>query len=152
LDGISLSENPLTTNKTEIITTMKERRRTEKDGKETYSAPIMLKKTGKNRIVDFRIASLETATLPSHELKTLNKPRLYPTRNRNNVKTLSIIDNGIVDKGIETPATKSNSLMKKPINTKKAKLRPTEKRMVSTILVFLSFKNLRRMKPGINVR
>jgi len=131
---------------------MKERMGTEKDGKETYSVPIMLKKTGKNRMENFKIASFEKITSSFHEFKPLSKSRLYPTRNRTNVRTLSVISNGIVDKGIETPTTKNNSLIKKPTNIEKAILRPTEKRMVSTIFVSFNFKNLRRMKPGTNVR
>ena len=152
MDGMTLSENPPITKKAATIIIMRKRIGVEIDRKETYSAPIMLKRTGSNRIADLRIASLESARLLLHELRPSNRSRLYPTKERDNVKTLSAISSGIVDKGREMPTAKNNSLMKKLTNIKKAILRPTEKHTVSTILVSFNFRNLRRMKPGTNVR
>jgi hypothetical protein len=152
LDGTSLSENTLTAHKTATMIIIEERKGVEIDGMETYNAPIIPKRTGNNKIPDLSISFSETAMLPRHELKPPDNSCLYPTRNKKNVKTVSVISSGIVDKGFEIPANNSNSLMKKPTNIKKTMLRPVEKRMVSTIFVCFSFKKLRRMKPGTNVR
>jgi hypothetical protein len=64
----------------------------------------------------------------------------------------SEFSNGNGDKGQVNPTAKSTSLIKKPENITKTKLRATEKISMSTILISLTFKYLSKIKPGMKVR
>jgi hypothetical protein len=68
-----------------------------------YSAPIMAKRTGKTRIIEFAMMAFESMKFLPIELKFSDKSFLKPTVKRINVKRLRVIVNGTVVKGCEMP-------------------------------------------------
>jgi hypothetical protein len=65
---------------------------------------------------------------------------------------LAIMVNGIVDRGFDIKFHVPSWFTRTPISIKKAILSPTENKIVSTLLDISSLTNLKRTKPGTNMK
>ena len=145
LDEINLVENTLSAHKAAIAIIM-----SIKMGWLTNNAPATPKRTGVTIITDFAMIAFKFVVLLPIELKSSDKSFLQTTKKRIDVKRLRVIANGIADKGCKMPNIGYKVLIKSPINIKKAILKPTENRIVSTTFVSFNLRSLRKTKPGTN--
>ena len=115
-----------------------------------YKTPTALRRGRRSRTMDKGRIFFNLPSKCGLSPEASDKSRLYSTKKAVNVKAEIATVKGMGDKGWEKPRSKYNSFTVKPINIRKARLRATEKSIVSRKLSSFSLKSLRMANPGMN--